>query len=91
MEVSGLIFIYIFVINMIGTYVMYYDKQQAKRGNWRVEEKTLFGIAVIGGSAGVFIGMRRYHHKTRKPSFKFGIPAIFVIQIALVIFGAYYF
>lgn len=91
MELYGLLFIYIFIINVIGTALMHYDKQQAKRSEWRVEEKTLFRIAVLGGSIGVFLGMRRFRHKTRKPTFKYGIPSIFIIQTVLIVFGTYYF
>ena len=50
----------------------------------RVPEKTLFLLALLGGSAGAWLGMKCFHHKTRKWYFRFGIPAIFIAQAALL-------
>lgn len=52
---------------------------------WRVSEKKLIGLALIGGSVGAFIGMIVFHHKVRKWYFKLGIPAILATQLTITI------
>ena len=59
------------------------DKRRARRGAWRVPEKTFFLVAVLGGSPGAILGMRLFHHKTRHWYFKWGLPAILIAQLAL--------
>ena len=41
------IIIYFIVINILGFLVMYIDKQKAKKGKWRIPEKTLFIITAV--------------------------------------------
>ena len=48
-----------------------------------VPEKTLFLLAVFGGSIGALLGMKVWHHKTLHKSFRIGIPAILILQIVL--------
>lgn len=68
--ISGKNFIiYFIVINLIGFFVMWLDKWKAKRGDWRIPEKTLFIITAIGGGIGTNIGMHVFKHKTRKLAF----------------------
>ncbi len=82
---SAYIHLYLIIINII-TFALYgMDKWRAMTRQWRISEKKLIGLAVIGGSAGAMIGMTVFHHKTRKWYFKLGIPAILVIQITLII------
>ena len=57
------------------------DKQKARRNAWRIPEKTLILSAVIGGSVGAILGMRFFHHKTRKAKFAIGVPVILLVQI----------
>ena len=78
--------IYISIVNIIGLIVMFADKQKAKKNLWRIPESTLFLLAVIGGSAGVWSGMYLFHHKTNKWRFLIGVPLIFVLQIILFLF-----
>ena len=73
--------IYLFAVNALAFIIMHYDKYMAKNNKWRVPEKTLMGIAVIGGSFGSLLGMYTARHKTRKPKFFIGIPVILVVQI----------
>ena len=76
--------IYVVVINFI-TFVMFgYDKNQAKKGAWRVSEKTLFFLATIGGSVGAWVGMQVFHHKTRHWYFRIGIPVILSAQCVMI-------
>ena len=65
--------------------MMGYDKHEAKKGNWRISEKTLFTLVVIGGSIGGIIGMFTFRHKTKKWYFRFGFPIILILQILVVI------
>ena len=80
------ILIYLGVINLIGFFAMFLDKQKAKRGKWRIPEKTLFWLAVIGGSLGTTLGMHMFRHKTKHWYFKFGMPFILIVQIILIIY-----
>ena len=57
------------------------DKALAKRGAWRVPEKTLFLLALLGGAMGGIIGMYFFRHKTRHLKFTLGIPAILALQL----------
>lgn len=74
---------YIVIISLIGFLSMYIDKRRATKHQWRIPEKTLFLIAIIGGSAGSVIGMHTFRHKTKHWYFLYGMPAILIIQIAL--------
>ncbi|MFN7250702.1 MAG: DUF1294 domain-containing protein [Anaerobacillus sp.] len=75
---------YAFLINLISFIYMYVDKQKARRGDWRIPERSLFMLALAGGSIGIFIAMRLFRHKTKHLSFKIGIPMIFLLQIILI-------
>ena len=78
--------IYLLLINLTGFFAMFLDKQKAKKGKWRIPEKTLFLFAFLGGSLGTTLGMHSFHHKTKHWYFKFGMPLILILQIA----GAFY-
>lgn len=78
------IILYLIVINIIGFSIMGLDKKRAIHNGWRIKEKTLFLIAVAGGSLGVLIGMKKFRHKTKHASFIFGIPGILIIQCGII-------
>ena len=59
------------------------DKWKAKRNRWRVPEKTFFLVALLGGTLGAILGMYAFHHKTRHWYFKWGLPVILIVQLAL--------
>ena len=80
------IIIYIIIINIIGFLAMYIDKQKAKKGKWRIPEKTLFIITLLGGGIGSYIGMQKFRHKTQKLGFVIGIPFITILEIVLIIY-----
>ena len=82
------ILIYLGIINLIGFFAMFLDKQKAKRGKWRIPEKNLFLMAIIGGSLGTTLGMHMFRHKTKHWYFKFGMPFILIIQLILIIYFA---
>ncbi len=80
------VIIYILVINVFAFIIMGLDKEKAKKNHWRIKESTMFMIAFLGGAAGVLSGMKAFHHKTKKPVFEFGIPILFILNIALFIY-----
>ena len=75
---------YLFAINIVSFFLYGIDKYKAKKNKWRISEATLLMIAVIGGSIGAWVGMRLWHHKTMHKKFKYGMPLIIIMQIALV-------
>ncbi len=80
------ILIYLLAINVFAFFLYGIDKWKAKRSKWRIPEMTLLSIAVIGGSVGAWIGMKVWHHKTMHKKFKYGIPLILFVQIAITLF-----
>ena len=77
--------VWLAVINLL-TFIVYgADKRRARKGKWRVPEKTLFLLPLLGGSIGARLGMRVFHHKTKHWYFVWGIPAILLAQIALAV------
>ena len=75
---------YLLAINAV-TFITYgIDKYKAKKAKWRISEATLLLLAVLGGSIGAWMGMKVWHHKTMHKKFKYGIPAILLIQITLM-------
>ena len=78
--------IYLIIINLIAFALYGTDKSKAQRGKWRISEKTLIWIALIGGSAGAFLGTHAFRHKTRHWYFRYGLPAIFLAQVVLLAF-----
>lgn len=75
--------IYLFLVNALGLVFMLSDKLKAKKNKWRTPEATLMGLAIVGGSLGVMIGMRLFRHKTLHPKFAIGVPLILTMQIIL--------
>ena len=73
------------VLNLAGLISMGLDKKRAKEGAWRIPERTLFLIAIFGGSLGSILGMQLFRHKTRHKAFVLGMPLILVIQIILCV------
>ena len=81
--------IYLAVINVV-TFLMYgVDKWKAKKSRWRIREAALLGLAVLGGSVGAWLGMKAWHHKTLHKKFKYGVPLMIVVQLALIGYSLY--
>ena len=77
---------YLIIVNLIAFCLMGSDKKKAKTGAWRIPEKTLFLSAIIGGSIGAIAGMQVFRHKTKHWYFKYGMPAILILQVAIAVF-----
>ena len=75
---------YLAAINFT-TWVVYgLDKGRAKSGKWRILERTLLLLALVGGSLGALAGMIMFRHKTRKPKFYISVPVMFVAHCVIV-------
>lgn len=72
------------VINLLTFFLYGVDKWKAKHHRWRIPEATLLGLAVLGGSIGAWLGMKVWHHKTMHKKFKYGVPAIIIVQLLMV-------
>ena len=77
--------VYYIVINLIGLAVMGIDKRKAIKNAYRIPESTLFCIALLGGALGTTLGMRIFRHKTKHWYFVLGMPLIFFVQLALMV------
>ena len=85
-EMMNIILYYLLAVNIV-TFLLYgIDKYKAKKGKWRISEATLLTMAAIGGSIGAWAGMRLWHHKTMHKKFKYGIPVIIILQVALAVY-----
>lgn len=60
------------------------DKSRAENGQWRIQESTLLGMTLLGGTVGAWSGRRAFRHKTRKQPFNSELTAITVLQIVLI-------
>jgi uncharacterized membrane protein YsdA (DUF1294 family) len=78
--------IYLFILTAAGFSMCAYDKRAAVKKKQRVSERSLFAIAMLGGSAGVFAAMLITRHKTRKPKFIAGIPVIMILQTVSIVY-----
>ena len=82
----NIILYYLLAVN-IATFLLYgVDKYKAKKNKWRISEATLLTMAAIGGSIGAWAGMRLWHHKTMHKKFRYGIPMIIIVQVALAVY-----
>ena len=86
-----IIAIYLVIINLVGIYVMWADKRKAKKGAWRIKEKSLFLVALLGGCLGTTLGMYWFRHKTKHWYFKYGFPAILILEIVGGLWLVWYF
>ena len=86
MKLYEIVLYYLLTINIFTMYTFFLDKSKAKNHKWRIKERTLFLLSIMGESLGALLGMKLFKHKTKHWYFKYGIPAILVIQIALMIY-----
>ena len=81
--------LYLIAIN-VATFLTYgIDKWKARKGKWRIRDASLLMLAVLGGSVGAWLGMKVWHHKTQHKKFKYGVPAIIIVQFALLVYFLY--
>lgn len=78
-----ILIIYLIVANIVGIGIMGYDKRKAVKGKWRISEKMLFCVSLVGGSIGTLVGMYLFHHKTKHWYFVIGMPIILIVQVMI--------
>lgn len=81
-----IVLVYLAVINVATFFTYGIDKWKAKKSKWRIREAALLGLAVLGGSVGAWSGMKIWHHKTLHKKFRYGVPAIIILQLALIVY-----
>ncbi len=79
------ILMYLLAMNLFGFFIMWLDKRKAKKGSWRIPEKTLFIVTALGGGIGTIVGMYTFRHKTQKLNFVIGFPFITILEIIGII------
>lgn len=75
--------LYLGVINIVAALVTVHDKSAAKAHGRRVPEKSLFTLAILGGSPAMLVTMHRIRHKTQHKRFMLGLPLILLAQLVL--------
>ena len=75
---------YLLLINIVTFLAFAIDKRRAVKRKWRIPEKTLLGLSIIGGSAGGLIAMYFFRNKIRKAAFAYGLPIMLLAQIIVI-------
>ena len=84
-----LLLYYLLASNLL-TFVIYgIDKHKARHNRWRIPEATLLLLAALGGSIGALLAMRAFRHKTQHKKFRYGVPAILLVKLAIAAFCYY--
>ncbi|MDH6663209.1 UNVERIFIED_ORG: uncharacterized membrane protein YsdA (DUF1294 family) [Rhizobium sophorae] len=78
---SALLFL---TLNLLVFSIYFMDKQAARHGRWRISERTLLTLALIGGSLGALAAQQLLRHKTRKEPFRSILAAILILHGALI-------
>ena len=86
MKFEYLFGIYLVTVNLIAFILYGIDKYKSRKSKWRISERTLIIIALIGGSIGALLAMKAFRHKTKHKKFTIGVPIILVAQIATAIY-----
>lgn len=79
-----ILYSYLLIVNIVTFFVYGLDKRKARRKRWRIPERTLLGLAALGGALGAAAGMGVFHHKTRKPAFRWGVPALLILWVGIL-------
>ena len=80
-----ILILYLILINLAAWGLMGADKYRTRKHAWRIPERTLFAVALLGGSLGAILGMYLWHHKTKHWYFVIGMPLILVAQILVCV------
>ena len=77
--------VYLLTVSFYSVILTCTDKRCAQKGRRRIPERQLFGAALLGGSAAMYITMRIIRHKTLHKRFMIGLPLIMLLQAAIAI------
>ena len=80
-----LLLTYLIIINAISFLLMLIDKKKAIAGRWRIPERVLLCVSLLGGSYGGFLGMKLCRHKTRHLRFSLGLPCMAAVHTVLFV------
>ena len=86
MSLHEIFYWYLAIINIVVLVVYGGDKLFAKLDSWRVPEKVLLLLALLGGSIGALLAMQLFRHKTRHLKFRYGVPVILLLQVAGLVY-----
>lgn len=78
--------IYLIMINLFTASMYFIDKRSAQSGNWRTKEKTLLGLAAIGGTPAAYWAINKFRHKSKKSSFKSKLFVIAILQFCALLY-----
>lgn len=84
-EMKGILFAYMLIANVTAFFLCIHDKRAARRRKWRVPERTLFLLALLGGGVGLYFAMLLVHHKTQHMKFMIGVPLIILLNLYLYV------
>lgn len=90
-NILNILLLYLAGINLIAIGAYGVDKYKAKRNRWRIPEHTLLALAFVGGGLGAALGMKLFHHKTRKTKFRVGVPIALLLWLVALGWLAYRF
>jgi uncharacterized membrane protein YsdA (DUF1294 family) len=76
---------YFIMINLALLLTMKIDKNRAKSNQYRISEKTLWILALVGGAAGGTLGMQLFRHKTKHIAFTVGFPLLAIVDVIIVV------
>ncbi|WP_219059758.1 DUF1294 domain-containing protein [Pseudomonas sp. UMAB-08] len=58
------------VMSLLAFFLYWHDKNRARNDGWRMPEKVLHGVELLGGWPGALLAQQRFRHKTRKLSYQ---------------------
>ena len=85
-----IVYIIMLFVNIVTFVIFGYDKRQALRSGWRIPERTLILWAALSGAFGALLGMRVFHHKTKKKKFYITVPVLAFLWAVLIVLSFIY-
>ena len=79
------LWVYLAAVNVVAFIMCVVDKRAAIKGQRRISEKALFTISIIGGAAGMLVGMLLVRHKTKHKSFMVFVPLLIVVHVVILV------
>ena len=81
-----LFLVYQFVVINPVTYLAYFvDKRAAVRGEWRIPERNLHALEMLGGWSGALLAQKTLHHKNKKKSYQAEFAFVLIMQIGFIV------
>jgi len=81
-----LIWSYLLLLNLTAFAAFWVDKRRARKGKYRIPERRLLLVAMLGGSIGAWLGMYLFRHKTKHLKFVIGVPVILLLYVGLFVY-----